>query len=163
MALGTELSVRVESPGRAVPLELDFSLDGFMDAVTGLPCLVRSEIMLYAARLGLSETPGGPPVPTPMTVRPRLLNERRVSRALEEHYPPQLREFGVGGTVNVWFFIDETGRVQDAVVNEPCRYESINRAALKVAKVMRFSPAYNDGEIVPVWVSLDVTFEVAQR
>jgi TonB family protein len=100
------------------------------------------------------------PTFTPMTVQPRLRNQREIQQALMKHYPPLLRDAGIGGTVNVWFFIDENGRVQKNQINESSGYEAFDQAALKVAVLMEFSPAYNRDKKVPVWVALDVTFEV---
>lgn len=100
------------------------------------------------------------PTFTPMTVRPQLQNQREVARALQRHYPPMLRDAGLGGTVKVWFFIDENGRVQDTRINTSSGYDSFDQAALQVADMMEFSPAYNRDQKVPVWVALDVTFEV---
>lgn len=103
---------------------------------------------------------GAAPVFTPMTVRPQLQNQRDVARALERYYPPLLRDAGVGGTVNVWFFIDENGRVVNTQINETSGYDAFDEAALQVAELMEFSPAYNRDQKVPVWVALDITFEV---
>lgn len=100
------------------------------------------------------------PVFTPMTVRPQLQNTRDVQRALERYYPPLLRDAGVGGTVNVWFFIDENGRVVNTQINQTSGYDAFDDAALRVAEEMEFSPAYNRDQRVPVWVALDITFEV---
>ena len=71
-----------------------------------------------------------------------------------------LRDSGIGGSVNVWFFIDEEGRVIQTQVNESSGYEALDEAALKVADVMRFSPALNRENRVQVWVSLPITFQV---
>ena len=100
------------------------------------------------------------PTFTPMTVRPSLRNNREVSQALMKFYPPLLRDAGVGGTVNVWFFIDENGRVQKTLINNSSGYDAFDEAALKVSQLMEFTPAYNRDKKVPVWVALDVTFEV---
>lgn len=97
---------------------------------------------------------------TPMTVAPQLQNGREVSRALSEHYPPMLRDAGIGATVNVWLFIDENGVVQKTLINESSGYDAFDEAALEVAKIMRFSPAYNRDEKARVWVALDITFSV---
>ena len=102
------------------------------------------------------------PTFTPMTVRPTLRNQRDVAQALMKHYPPLLRDAGIGGTVNVWFFIDENGRVQRNLINESSGYDAFDQAALQVAQLMEFSPAYNREKKVPVWVALDITFEVQQ-
>ncbi|MDX1674482.1 MAG: energy transducer TonB [Longimicrobiales bacterium] len=95
---------------------------------------------------------------TPMTQRPELQNRDAVAAAIQEHYPPVLREAGIERTVNVWFFIDEEGVVQNAVVNRSSGYPELDEAALEVAEVMRFSPALNRSEPVPVWVALDIAF-----
>lgn len=101
------------------------------------------------------------PTFTPMTVRPRLENPEEVARLLQACYPKLLRDAGIGGTVRVWFFIDETGCVQRTLVHEPSGYEAFDQAALQVADAMEFSPAYNRDRPVPVWVSLVIEFEVA--
>jgi periplasmic protein TonB len=100
------------------------------------------------------------PVFTPMTVRPQLQNTRAVQSALQRHYPPLLRDAGIGGTVKVWFFIDERGRVKDTRINTSSGYDAFDQAALTVASIMEFSPAYNRDQRVPVWVALDITFEI---
>lgn len=101
-----------------------------------------------------------PDVFTPMTIRPRLQNTGEVARALERHYPGVLRDAGVGGTVTVWFHIDTEGRVRATRLDGSSGYDALDRAALRVAEVMRFSPAYNRDERVAVWVSIPITFEV---
>lgn len=100
------------------------------------------------------------PTFTPMTVRPQLTNNREVQEALQRHYPPLLRDAGIGGKVNVWFFIDEEGRVQNTQINTTSGYDAFDQAALRVADMMEFTPAYNRDQRVPVWVSFDITFEV---
>lgn len=100
------------------------------------------------------------PFTAPMTVRPRLLNEREVARALERGYPALLREAGIGGTTLVWFFLDEDGRVLRTQVNATSGYDALDRAALEVAAIMRFSPAMNRNDRVRVWVSVPIRFEV---
>jgi periplasmic protein TonB len=100
------------------------------------------------------------PTFTPMTVRPQLQNTRAVQAALQRHYPPLLRDAGIGGTVNMWFFIDENGRVLRTQINRSSGYDAFDQAADRVASIMEFSPAYNRDQRVPVWVALDITFEI---
>jgi protein TonB len=95
---------------------------------------------------------------TTFEVRPRILNLDEVRRMLERTYPPLLRDAGVGGEVTVWFFIDREGRVLKRLVDRPSGYDTLDAAALKVADIMRFSPAQNRGVAVPVWVSLPIRF-----
>ncbi len=101
---------------------------------------------------------GAAPVFTPYTVKPDYTNAAEVRRALEREYPPLLRDAGIGGTVKVWFFIDEHGVVQNQVVNESSGHEALDAAALRVAPVFKFTPALNRDRAVPVWVSLPITF-----
>ena len=103
------------------------------------------------------------PTFTPMTVRPRLLNAPEIARVLVEQYPRLLRDAGIGGTVMVWFFIDETGRVVRTLIHESSGWDELDQAALTVADRMEFSPAFNRDQRVPVWVSVPVTFEVIRR
>lgn len=100
------------------------------------------------------------PAFTPYTVGPEITNRGEVQRALTNEYPPLLRDAGIGGTVLVWFYIDENGRVIDTQVNQGSGHAQLDQAALKVADIMRFSPALNRDKRVPVWVSFPITFQV---
>jgi len=100
------------------------------------------------------------PVFTPFTVRPEIRNRREVEQALMRLYPPILRDAGIGGTVTVWFFISEEGRVLDRRVSESSGRTQLDQAALQVADVFRFSPAVNLENVVQVWIQLPITFQV---
>jgi periplasmic protein TonB len=100
-----------------------------------------------------------PDIFTPMTVRPQLRNAADVARALERNYPGMLRDAGIGGTVSIWFHIDVEGRVQATRLVESSGYDALDQAALRVADVMRFSPAYNLDQRVAVWVAIPIAFE----
>lgn len=98
------------------------------------------------------------PTFTPFTVRPDLKNTNEVRRALEREYPPLLRDAGIGGQVNVWFFIDEDGRVLRTQVQKSSGHKALDDAALKVADIMEFTPALNRDKRVKVWVAFPITF-----
>ncbi len=100
------------------------------------------------------------PTFTPFTVAPDILNRSEVVRAMEREYPPLLRDAGIGGTVRVYFFIDENGQVQDTRIDVSSGHSALDDAALTVASVYRFSPALNRDKKVPVWVSFQITFQV---
>jgi len=100
------------------------------------------------------------PTFTPFTVAPSIQNRSEVVRAMEREYPPLLRDAGIGGTVRVYFFIDEDGRVQDFRVDESSGHKALDDAALAVADVYRFTAALNRDKKVPVWVSFPITFQV---
>ena len=98
------------------------------------------------------------PVFIPYTVQPDITNRDEVARALEREYPPLLRDAGIGGTTLVWFFIDESGRVQNQQVNQSSGHQALDDAALRVAPVLRFTPALNRENPVAVWIALPITF-----
>ncbi len=102
------------------------------------------------------------PVFTPMTVRPEIRNRAEVTAALMREYPPILRDAGIGGTVVVWFFITEDGLVQDTRVSVSSGQQQFDEAALKVADVIRFTPALNRDQRVQVWIEVPITFQVEQ-
>lgn len=110
----------------------------------------------------MSEAPVSRETPsfTPMTIKPRLTNEAEVTRTLIREYPPILRDAGIGGTVEIWLFIDATGKVENTKVNKGSGYAQLDEAALKVGAVMEFTPAQNRDQKVPVWVSIPVTFRI---
>lgn len=99
------------------------------------------------------------PVFTPYTVKPDLKNREAVQRALVRNYPPLLRDAGIGGTVLTWLLIDETGNVIRTQVKEGSGHDALDQAALKVADVMRFTPALNRDQKVKVWIALPIVFK----
>ena len=100
---------------------------------------------------------------TPYTVRPEIRNMDEVSRALQRFYPPLLRDAGVGGTVVVWFLIDEQGNVVRTQLHQGSGHAQLDEAALRVGEVMEFTPAMNRDQRVRVWVQLPITFRATDR
>ena len=100
------------------------------------------------------------PVFTPMEVRPQLTNRTAFIQQLERRYPPMLKDAGIGGTANIWVFINERGEVQNTRVQESSGYPQLDTVAEQLMReVARFSPAVNRDQNVPVWISIPVTFE----
>ncbi|MGD8287145.1 MAG: energy transducer TonB [Gemmatimonadota bacterium] len=100
---------------------------------------------------------------TPYTVAPRVLNTDEVVRAMTREYPKTLRDAGIGGTVNVIFSIDADGAVLGTAIGETSGYDALDRAALEVADVIRFSPALNRDVRVAVQVRFPIVFRVDGR
>jgi TonB family protein len=129
-----------------------------------------------SARPDLPEAPAAPTVPasgasvrdviekgpsfTPFTVAPTILNRDEITHAMDAAYPPLLREAGIGGAVQVYFYIDAEGAVQDTRVSKSSGHQALDQAAIRVAKLFRFSPALNRDKKVAVWVSFPITFQV---
>ena len=103
------------------------------------------------------------PVFTPMTVRPEIINLAEIQQALMTQYPAMLRNAGIGGTVELWFFISKEGKVLDRRVFGSSGYAQLDEAALKVADVFRFRPALNREKIVQVWIRFPIEFQVLQH
>jgi len=110
--------------------------------------------------MGTAQEASSAPFFTPMTVRPGIRNRSEVQRALEREYPPLLRDAGIGGTVLVWFFIEEDGAIQRTQLHTSSGHRALDEAALRVAGVIDFTPALNRDRRVPVWISLPITFVI---
>lgn len=112
----------------------------------------------------VSPDAAGTPLPvfTPFSVRPRIRNRADVMEALAALYPPELKDAGIGGTVEVWFFSDEEGRVQRTLVNVSSGQRALDDAAIRVAGLIEFTPALNRDQPRPVWISLPLVFAAGQ-
>jgi len=95
----------------------------------------------------------------PSRVPPDLRNRAEVRRALERYYPQRLINAGIGGTVMMMFWIDETGTVVRYEIQSSSGIRELDDAAARVVEVMRFSPLLQNGQGVPVVVALPITFE----
>lgn len=95
----------------------------------------------------------------PYTVKPNLVNRSDVSRALAQNYPPELRAAGIGGRTMVWTLLSERGDVIRSQVKESSGYVQLDRAALEVARIMKFTPARDGVEAVKVWIALPIVFQ----
>ena len=96
------------------------------------------------------------------TEQPRLLNADRLGRVIQQEYPRELREAGVGGTTVVHVLVSEEGRVQEQVVKESSGNADLDSAALRAVRVARFSPARNRDRNVALWIELPITFRAGR-
>ncbi len=112
---------------------------------------------------GTAEVPGGEPLDepsfTPFDIAPVLRNRADVARALRREYPQRLRDAELSGRVTVWIRLDAEGVVEDVRINTPSAHPELDRAALNVARIMRFSPATDASGPVPAWISVPLIFE----
>ena len=83
-----------------------------------------------------------------------------VRQVLESAYPLNLKNAGIGGRVEMWLYVDLSGAVVNQEIKTGSGNDALDRAAMEVARQMRFRPARNQGEPTPVWVSQWVTFQV---
>ena len=112
-----------------------------------------------------ANTPQGAPpnsqVPTftPYEVAPEVRNVEQVRQALTREYPAVLRDAGVGGSVVMWFYINDQGVVENVLVNQSSGVEQLDAAATNVSRIFEFTPALNQNRPVAVWISIPITFQ----
>ncbi len=102
-----------------------------------------------------------PPATMPVgeSAFPELLDPDEARRIIERYYPTDLQAAGIGGSVTLAAWVDETGRVTEARIEIPSAIERLNAAALAAAPLLRFRPAVRFGSPVGTWVEFPVTFE----
>ncbi len=105
------------------------------------------------------ELAAAPPRLVAYTEAPQLVNVEFVRKKLVREYPLFLQDEGIGGRVVLWFLVDETGTVRKWLMKQSSGYKALDRAAMKVAELMRFRPAVNYDRHVAVWVALPVYFQ----
>ncbi len=98
------------------------------------------------------------PTFTPYEVAPTITNRTAIQSALVREYPALLRDAGIGGTVLMHFFIDNSGSLENVLVAETSGHAQLDEAAMRVADVFEFSPALNRDEVVAVWIQVPITF-----
>ena len=96
--------------------------------------------------------------PVEYRVRPAMKNPEQVARQLQEFYPPLLREAGIGGTVVVLLFTDESGMVTKMQLKQGSGHQALDEAAMRVAGIATFTPALIRDQKVTAWIELPVTF-----
>lgn len=102
------------------------------------------------------------PVFIPHEVPPRLMNPDAVQRYLKIFYPMSLRVADVEGAVQLWLFVNESGRVTKLQVRQSSGSPAFDRLARTAAPLMAFRPALNQGQPVGVWVSLWLRFNLEE-
>lgn len=95
----------------------------------------------------------------PVEIYPELRNPEEVRRALLREYPASYREAGIGDTVLVEFHLAADGSILETGIATSSGHAAVDRAALRVAKICRFSPAMNRDQPVAVWVTVPMVFE----
>jgi TonB family protein len=159
---------QITARAKAVNVRRVASLGGLALLLAAIAVCTRDPMAPVSVLAGAAGPPmvatqslGGPAF-TPFTVAPRILNRAEFAAALQANYPPQL-EAAIGGVVEMWFHIDETGVVQQARLGKRSSFAALDEAALLVARQIRFSPALNDDRPVSVWVVLPLRFSAGDE
>ncbi|MDE2720271.1 M56 family metallopeptidase [Candidatus Palauibacter polyketidifaciens] len=125
------------------------------DADRGLP-IEENPLALLAERAAQAERTTSVAYDTP----PVLQNGGEIQQVLQRAYPRDLMNAGTGGRVEMWLYVDLSGAVANQEIKTSSGNDVLDRAAMEVARQMRFRPASNQGEPTAVWVSQWVTFQV---
>jgi TonB family protein len=97
---------------------------------------------------------------TALMEKPELTNRSQVRRALLREYPRALQVKRIEGSVIVWVWIDEKGKVIKYEIRGSSGHLALDAAAERVIPVMKFRPAKDRGKAVPVVATLPIKFEV---
>jgi TonB family protein len=93
--------------------------------------------------------------------KPKLANPDELRFALSRAYPPELRDAGVEGQVEVEFRIDERGQVdRSTMVVTETTDPRFSEATLTALGQARFTPARIDGKAVAARIILPITWQV---
>ena len=92
-------------------------------------------------------------------VQPRPVNREDLQRALERSYPPELKDAGTTGVVQVRFRISPDGLVTNPRVTNSTD-PRFNDATLAAVQVLRFRPAQIGRRRVAVWVELPIQWSI---
>jgi protein TonB len=99
-------------------------------------------------RLGLEEGPLRPPAATESGVF---------------EFPRSAWEKGIGGTTVLKILIAADGTVDSAIVLESSGYRPLDSAAVANAGKLRYRPAEQGGEAVPIWGRLPVIYPLPEE
>jgi TonB family protein len=141
-----------------------------VDVWVPLPARVPTKEELttaLAAEIGDKSTT---PVRTEFTDPPELMNRARVEDAImrtvfnvnrdaaarTERF---MRAQNAGGTVILWVYIDNTGKLTNTVLKKTSGNADLDQAAYQVASIMEFRPALNNGKPVDVWIEVPIAFK----
>jgi protein TonB len=101
------------------------------------------------------------PAASPFDVAPRVSNPNRVQQALERAYPSSLRDWGIGGQAEMWFYVNEQGAVDSVQLRKTSGNKFLDQAALQAARAFEFTPGRRGNEPVAGWISLPIVFNGA--
>jgi protein TonB len=89
---------------------------------------------------------------------PALVSRHEAESLIASFYPLALQRAGVGGSVKLWIWVDEEGTPEVVNMRGGSGYRSLNWAAVRAARELRFQPATRNGHPVGTWVEFDVHF-----
>lgn len=103
---------------------------------------------------------GDPFVVMPGVTMPDLTNPKEIERLVEQLYPRELMDRGLGGTARYYVLISAEGKVRRVQVAESSTRPALDAAGERVLRQAQFTPPRVQGCPVATWVQLPVTFSV---
>ena len=97
-----------------------------------------------------------------LTVKPKLINRGEVYCELLSLTPLALRHAGTGGTTTLDLTINTHGRVERARLYRSSGMVTIDKAAFRIASMMRFSPGRVGGLNVPTRFALPLELAILE-
>ncbi|MFH1940698.1 MAG: TonB family protein [bacterium] len=94
---------------------------------------------------------------------PVLYTEPIVQGEVEPDYPPEARQEGLEGSVDMYLFVNERGEVEQARINQSSGYNILDDASVAFAKRLKFNPAKKEGKPVAVWVSRIMNYQLVDK
>jgi periplasmic protein TonB len=91
---------------------------------------------------------------------PKLSSSATAARLIQESYPSDLKNRGVGGMVELQFIVDDKGKVDPGTVEVvDATQTALGEAAKKVVSKLDFNPAKVNGTPVRVKVTLPIIYK----
>ncbi|MFC1660716.1 energy transducer TonB [Gemmatimonadota bacterium] len=89
---------------------------------------------------------------------PELLHRQEAEALIASFYPMILQEAGVGGVIDLMIWVDSLGVADLIQFRSSSGNRSLDRAAMRAARELRFRPAHRAGIPVGTWVEFEVHF-----
>lgn len=115
-------------------------------------------VAVLAAETAHAQAPGAPEFQPP-----QFLNRAELGRIFNEYYPLALRKQGIGGTAQVRLFVDTQGIADSVQLTGPMGIPELDRAAVSIARLMRFTPAQVGGEPRGLWLEMPIVMLPPER
>ena len=75
-------------------------------------------------------------------------------------YPPQAREQGLQGSVSLYLFVSDSGKVKLARISDSSGSDILDKAAIQYAKRLLFHPARRRGKPTSIWLTWEVGYKL---
>jgi len=110
--------------------------------------------------LDLDEQPlaAGPDLPEVEFSYPEIMYRQEAEALIASYYPVALQRAGVGGAVRLMLWVTADGVVDNIQMREGSGYRTLNLAAMRAARDLRFKPATRAGISVGTYVEFTVNF-----